>query len=232
MIVRCKPMEVDGRGWKRPHWITGVALMDGGLFCFLGLPPPGVSPTTPDPGPPPAGSKEPLVPPEFPATPLPWSSLDPLGLDRLGLDQLGLTQSIGGLVLGLIALFSSYDHITFAGRSIPLQQQWGIPFIFASVATVFTGCVQYGAPLGRDAQLATRSRLRAANEREVDRNRADQERNRAAVDEVGRRPWRENARLRMLNAKTKTLLSYVDQHCFPPESNSTPIPPIETGSSS
>lgn len=32
--------------------------------------------------------------------------------------------------LGLIALFSSYDHITFAGRSIPLQQQWGIPFIF------------------------------------------------------------------------------------------------------
>jgi hypothetical protein len=51
--------------------------------------------------------------------------------------------------------------------------------------------------------LATRSRLRAANEREVDRNRADQERDRAAVDEVGRRPWRENARLRMLNAKTK-----------------------------
>jgi ribosome maturation protein Sdo1 len=80
--------------------------------------------------------------------------------------------------------------------------------------------------------LATRSRLRAANEREVDRNRADQERDRAAVDEVGRRPWRENARLRMLNAKTKTLLSYVDRHCFPPESNSTPIPPIETGSSS
>ncbi len=32
--------------------------------------------------------------------------------------------------LALIALFSSYDHITFAGRSIRLQQQWGIPFIF------------------------------------------------------------------------------------------------------
>ena len=43
---------------------------------------------------------------------------------------------------------------------------------------------------------------------------------------------RENARLRMLNAKTKNLLSSVDQHCCPPESNSTPIPPIETGSSS
>jgi hypothetical protein len=134
----------------------------------------------PDPGPPPADSEEPADPPEFPSTPLPWSGIEPLGIYRFSLDRLGLTQSIGGLVLGLIALFSSYDHITFAGRSIPLQQQWGIPFIFASVATVFTGCVQYGAPLRRDAQLATRSRLRAANEREVDRNRADQERNRAA----------------------------------------------------
>ena len=134
----------------------------------------------PDPGPPPADSEEPADPPEFPSTPLPWSGIEPLGIYRLSLDRLGLTQSIGGLVLGLIALFSSYDHITFAGRSIPLQQQWGIPFIFASVATVFTGCVQYVAPLRRDAQLATRSRLRAANEREVDRNRADQERNRAA----------------------------------------------------
>jgi outer membrane murein-binding lipoprotein Lpp len=67
-------------------------------------------------------------------------------------------------VLGLIALFSSYDHITLAGRTLKLQQQWGIPFIAASLATVFTGCVQYGAPLGRDAQLATRSRLRAAQD--------------------------------------------------------------------
>jgi hypothetical protein len=146
-----------------------VALIDGAFAAppaFRDLP---VPPTTPDPGPPPADSEEPPDPPEFAATPLPWSGLEPLGLDRLGLDRLGLTQSIGGLVLGLIALFSSYDHITFAGRSIPLQQQWGIPFIFASVATVFI-----------DAQLATRSRLRAANEREVDRNRADQERDRAA----------------------------------------------------
>jgi hypothetical protein len=106
-----------------------------------------VPPSTPDPAPPPAGSEEPLVSPEFAATLRLWSGLDPLGLDRLGLDRIGLDrigliQSIGGLVIGLIALFSSYDHITFLGRSIPLQQQWGVPFIAASVATVFTGCVQ------------------------------------------------------------------------------------------
>ena len=69
-----------------------------------------------------------------------------------GLDRLGFLQALGGLVLGLIALFSSYDHLTVFGRSIVLQQQWGIPFIAASVATIFI-----------DAQLASRSRLRAAD---------------------------------------------------------------------
>ena len=152
-----------------------MALIDGAFAAppaFSDLP---VPPTTPDPGPQPAGSEEPPDPPEFGATPFPWSGLDSLGLDRLGLDRIGLIQSIGGLVLGLIALFSSYDHITFFGRSIPLQQQWGIPFIFASVATVFV-----------DAQLASRSRLRAAqdaariaDETTEERNRADQERQRA-----------------------------------------------------
>jgi len=40
------------------------------------------------------------------------------------------------LVIGLIALFSSYDHVTVAGQSLPLPQQWGIPCIAASVALV------------------------------------------------------------------------------------------------
>jgi hypothetical protein len=56
-------------------------------------------------------------------------------------------------VLGLIALFSSYDHISLAGHNLPLEQQWGIPFIIASLATVFI-----------DAELATGSRLRAARD--------------------------------------------------------------------
>jgi hypothetical protein len=100
-----------------------------------------------------------------------------------GLDLLGAIQAGGGLILGLIALLTSYDHITFASQRIGLQQQWGIPLIAASVATVFI-----------DAELASRSRLRAAqdaarstNETARERNlareerqRADQERNRAA----------------------------------------------------
>jgi ABC-type uncharacterized transport system YnjBCD ATPase subunit len=91
------------------------------------------------------------------------------GLNGFCLDRLGTTQAIGGLVLGLIALFSSYDHITAFGISLQLQQQWGIVCIAASVATVAV-----------DAQLASRSRFREAYARLEDRDRADQERNRAA----------------------------------------------------
>jgi hypothetical protein len=140
------------------------------------------SPVSPPPsaaGPPP-GSEEPPVPPELPASPPSWP----------GLDRLGLTQAIGGLTLGLIALFSSYDHLTVAGRKFPIHQQWGIPLIAASVAIVFI-----------DAQLATGSRLRAAEDAaraadettrerhlaseerqraEQRENEADRERNRAA----------------------------------------------------
>ncbi|MFZ9754306.1 MAG: hypothetical protein ACO3B3_12240, partial [Cyanobium sp.] len=64
-------------------------------------------------------------------------------------------------MLGLIALFSSYDHLTLAGYRIAIQQQWGIPCILASVAVIFI-----------DAQLATRSRDRAAHEADRDRNLA------------------------------------------------------------
>jgi hypothetical protein len=117
----------------------------------LCLPPP-VPPDTPDAPGAPADSETPPAPPDFPAPQRPWP----------GLDHLRAIQAGGGLILGLIALFSSYDHITVFGRSIGLQQQWGIPLIAASVATIFI-----------DSQLATRARDR-------DRNRANQERNRAA----------------------------------------------------
>jgi hypothetical protein len=125
---------------------------------------------------PPAGSEDPPPPPELLATAPSWPGPDRLGLGRFGLDRLGLTQAIGGLALGLIALFSSYDHLTLAGRTIAIPQQWGIPLIAASVAIVFV-----------DAQLASGSRLRAADEQQSDRDRAEQreneanrERNRAA----------------------------------------------------
>ncbi|MCX5954946.1 MAG: hypothetical protein NTW51_00690 [Cyanobacteria bacterium] len=108
---------------------------------------------------PPPGSEEPPVPSELSASPPSWP----------GLDRLGLTQAIGGLALGLIALFSSYDHLTFAGQVIPIPQQWGIPLIAASVAIVFV-----------DAELASGSRLRAADETARERDRAAEARERAA----------------------------------------------------
>jgi hypothetical protein len=41
----------------------------------------------------------------------------------LGLDRQGLLEAAAGTVIALIALFSSYDHITAIGRTIHLQQQ-------------------------------------------------------------------------------------------------------------
>jgi len=125
-----------------------------------------VSPSTSPAQPPPDNAPEQPEPPESKASPPRW----------LGLDRLGVLQVLGGIALSLIALFSSYAHITVFGRSIALQQQWGIVFIAASLATVVV-----------DAQLASGSRLRAAqdaarvaDEAARERYRADRERNRAA----------------------------------------------------
>jgi hypothetical protein len=93
-----------------------------GLYCLLHL----VPASTPGAPGAPADTETPPAPPELPAAHRPWP----------GLDHLGAIQAGWGVILGLIALFSSYDPITLAGRSIGLQQQWGIPLIAASVATV------------------------------------------------------------------------------------------------
>jgi drug/metabolite transporter superfamily protein YnfA len=66
---------------------------------------------------------------------------------------------LGGIALSLIALFSSYDHVSIFGRSIAPQQQWGILFIAASLATVVVVAEGFCAVV---AQLAARSRFRAA----------------------------------------------------------------------
>jgi len=112
-------------------------------------------------------------PPAAPALPPPptAASRSPLGLDREG-----LLEVLGGSVIALIALFSSYDHITITGHRVALQQQWGVWLIAASLALVVI-----------DAELATRSRSRekARLDREEYRfhrttYEADRERNRAA----------------------------------------------------
>ena len=72
-------------------------------------------------------------------------------------------------MIALIALICSYDHINVAGYRFPLQQQWGVWLIAASLALVLI-----------DAELATRPRLCAAHERARDQDSANEERNRAA----------------------------------------------------
>ena len=89
---------------------------------------------------------------------------------RCCLDLQGWIQALAGLVIALIALLSSYDHISLpAGARLQLPQQWGVWFIAASVALVVV-----------DAQLATGSRLRAAQDAARAADEAAEERERAA----------------------------------------------------
>ena len=191
-----------------------VELVRGSPWALRCLPSP-VHPDTPGAPGAPADSETPPAPPDLPAPQRPWP----------GLDHLGAIQAGGGVILGLIALFSSYDHITAFGRSIGLQQQWGIPLIFASVATVFI-----------DSQLATRARDRArdradqaaleakrersraadeANRRENEanreRNRADQERNRAAEARERQAEAAERQRQSLAELRRSALLSAREQ---------------------
>ena len=124
----------------------------------LCLPPP-VPPDTPDAPGAPADTETPPAPPDLPAPQRPWP----------GLDHLGAIQAGGGVILGLIAPFTSYDHITLTGHNIGLQQQWGIPLIAASVAVVLI-----------DSQLATRARDRAGDRADQAALEANRERDRAA----------------------------------------------------
>jgi hypothetical protein len=85
------------------------------------------------------------------------------------LDRQGWIQAFAGIVIALIALLTSYDHISLpAGAALQLPQQWGVWFIVASMALVLV-----------DAQLATGSRLRAAQDAARAADEAAEERERA-----------------------------------------------------
>ena len=107
-------------------------------------------------------------PPELPRGRSSTPKLEKLRRPAFNLDRQGWTQAIGGLVIALIALYSSYDHISLPAFQIRINQQWGVWFIAASLAFVFI-----------DAQLATGSRSRAAHDAAEERDRANQERYRA-----------------------------------------------------
>ncbi len=128
---------------------------------------------------PPRAQPPPPTAPERPASP----ESTPFTCRWLGLDRPGVLQVLGGLALSLIALFSSYDHITLLGRTLQLQQQWGIVFIAASLATVVVDAELASGSRRRAAQDAARMADEAARERNLagrERNLANRERNRAA----------------------------------------------------
>jgi hypothetical protein len=56
---------------------------------------------------------------------------------QLGFDGKALLEAVVGSVVGLIALFSSYDHVNLPHRQLLLQQQWGVWLIAVSLPLLF-----------------------------------------------------------------------------------------------
>ena len=94
----------------------------------------------------------------------------------MSVDRQGWITLLAALLLALITLFSSYDHVDIPGAagSFPLPQQAGIPCLLAALATA-----------ALETQLASNDRQegRAVQARaESDRIRAENDRIRAAQD--------------------------------------------------
>ena len=95
------------------------------------------------------------------------------------IDAPAVLEAVAGLVVALVAIFSSYDHINLPGHVLPLQQQWGVWLIALSLPLVLI-----------DAQLAAQSRYRestrlarqAARLARLDRIRNRLDRGRLAFD--------------------------------------------------
>ena len=80
-----------------------------------------------------------------------------------------MLEAVAGVVVALVALFSSYDHINFFGRFISVQQQWGVWLMAVSLPLILV-----------DAQLAAGSRKGDAAERARAEGAAARERRRVA----------------------------------------------------
>ena len=90
----------------------------------------------------------------------------------LGFDRQGWITVIAAVLLALITLFSSYDHVSVLGAAaIHLPQQAGIPCIAAAVAAALA-----------EAQLASNDRQESAAIRDGAEDSADKERDRAAEE--------------------------------------------------
>ena len=130
------------------------------------------------------------------------------------LDQSGLAALLAGSLVVLITFFTSYSHVDIpAHESVAVNQQIGIPLLLASLAA-----------LVGEVKLASNNRCADQRDRIEARIRATEERNRSAVDEVGRRPKNETALLKIENARLAALESKLDLLLLSADSSSLIAP--------
>jgi hypothetical protein len=104
----------------------------------------------------------------------------------LAFDAPAAVEALAGIVIGLVALFSSYDRISLPGHVLPLQQQWGVWLIVVSFPLVLVDAqLAAGSRQGEAAERAgqaARSARQAARHARLDRIRNRLDRGRLAFD--------------------------------------------------
>jgi hypothetical protein len=112
------------------------------------------------------------------------------------LDPAGWVSLAAGLLIILITFFTSYSHVDLFGfLHFKVNQQFGIPLLFAAVAA-----------LVGEVKLASNNRRADQNAREREANEADRERDRAA-EEREQTARRSRIQARFLVAQCRFLLS-------------------------
>jgi hypothetical protein len=127
-------------------------------------------------------------------------------------------QVLGGIALSLIALFSSYDHVTILGRTSSSSSN-GESFSSLPRWRQFLSMLNWRRDPDYEQRKMQHEWRMNHLAKDIEQIRKDSERLR-----------QETAKLRLQNARGRQLLASIDALCFPPESSSIPVPATEPAS--
>jgi len=156
------------------------------------------------------------------ATVMEASNAPTTGVPFPWLDRSGQAALVAGSLVVLFTFFTSYSHVDIPSHdSVAVNQQIGIPLLLADLEALVGEDEAFSEGV---VKLASNNRCSDQRDRIEARIRATEERNRSAVDEVGRRPKNNIAQLKIENAQLAALESKLDSLLLSANSSS-PIPP-------
>jgi TolA-binding protein len=134
-------------------------------------------------------------------------------------------QVLGGIALSLIALFSSYDHVTILGRTSSSSSN-GESFSSLPRWRQFLSMLNWRRDPDYEQRKMQHEWRMNHLAKDIEQIRKDSEQ----IEKETKQIERETERLKQENARGRQLLASIDALCFPPESSSIPAPATEPAS--